>query len=171
MKKQGWCFWQPKKDLLKVLLSQKNGDKYLIFLNYIIWVFFAYLSVKILFYDLTTFFQLLIATVIAEIIEKIIKKKIYWRRPLFVRHDKTPPGLVDSWYQTGSFPSGHTIKAIYFFLLIMQFNIFNPFLFLLTVIPLLIFRILVGFHYPIDILGGAVIGIIIWLISNLIYVF
>lgn len=163
-------FWQPQKDLLEVLLSKKNGQKYLLFFNYIIWLFFAYLSFKILFAGLNIFYQLFWATLIAEIIERIVKKKVAWARPLLKRKHKIPAGFVKSWYEAGSFPSGHTIKTFYFFLIIMQFHLFNPILFILIVLPLLIFRVVMGLHYPIDMIGGGIIGVIIWLITNIVYV-
>lgn len=163
-------FWQPKKDLLKVLLSQKNGQKHLLFFNYIIWLFFAYLSIKILFAGLDTFLQLFLATIIAELVERIVKKRVTWSRPLLKRNHKIPSGFIRSWYEAGSFPSGHTIKAFYFFLIILNFHLFNPFLFILIVLPLLTFRVIMGFHYPIDMIGGGIIGVIIWLVTNIIYV-
>lgn len=106
--------------------------------------------------------------VIAELIEKFGKRNVIWKRPFFKRHSHTPPGLVESWYKTGSFPSGHTIKATFFFFLVLQFLILNPIIYLIVVVPLILFRVLVGFHYPIDILGGVVIGWMIFRLSELI---
>ena len=85
---------------------------------------------------------------------------------MFEHKDETPTGLVDSWYKTGSFPSGHTIKAVYFFLFILQYQIINPYIFLAIVVPLLTFRVLVGFHYPIDMIGGVILGFTIWFMSK-----
>jgi len=79
-----------------------------------------------------------------------------------------PAGLVESWYETGSFPSGHTIKATYFFLFTLQYAVISPTIFLAVVIPLLTFRILVGFHYPVDMFGGAFIGFLLWFLVKII---
>lgn len=158
-------FWQPEKDWLRWFEQSCVGRKCLIFLNYIIWFFFFYISYLLIKKDANIFWQILIATLIAEIFERFLKSKIYWRRPLFNRKDKTPSGLVDRWYKTGSFPSGHTIKALYFLLFIIQYPVFSVPLFLLIVIPLLLFRIIIGFHYPIDMIGGIIIGCLIWLLS------
>ncbi|PIU73251.1 hypothetical protein COS78_03245 [Candidatus Shapirobacteria bacterium CG06_land_8_20_14_3_00_40_12] len=165
MKKYPILFWQPKLDFLKLLESSPCGKIILIIFNYAIWIFFLYLFVLLVGHNPNIFWQLLVATLIAEVVERLIKKKVYWRRPMFVRHDVTPVGLVDRWYQSGAFPSGHTIKATFFFLFLFQYPVFNHYHYLLVVFPLLFFRVLVGFHYPVDIFGGVAIGILMWLSS------
>ncbi len=166
MKRDHFLFWQPKRDILRFLNRSTFGRLFIIIFNYSIWLFLFYLSLKLVKYNPNIFWQLFVATFIGEIVEKYGKSHALWRRPLFQRHDSTPIGLVDSWYKTGSFPSGHTIKATFFFLFILQYHQFNPLAFLAIVIPLLFFRILIGFHYPLDILGGALIGFTIWLLSH-----
>ena len=159
-------FWQPKNDYLRWFQKTYLRKKILIILNYIIWLFFFYISYLLIKSDTNIFWQILFATIIAEIVERFVKSKVYWCRPMFEHKDKTPIGLVDSWYKTGSFPSGHTIKAVYFFIFIIQYQIFSPYLFLIFVLPLLTFRVIVGFHYPVDMLGGIFLGVIIWLTSK-----
>lgn len=159
-------FWQPKIDYLKLILSKKSTTYLLAVTNYLIWIFLFYISYLLIKKNINVFWQIFFATAISEIVERVLKSKVYWRRPLFNKNDRTPPGLVDKWYQTGSFPSGHTIKAVYFFLFVLQYQIFPPETFLAICIPLLLFRIFIGFHYPIDMIGGAAIGGIMWLVSN-----
>ena len=166
MIKKNILFWQPKTDWLRWFQQTNLRKIFLILLNYIIWVFFFFVSYLLIKSNTNIFWQILFATIIAEIIERVVKKKVNWCRPMFEHKDKTPFGLVDSWYKTGSFPSGHTIKAAYFFLFILQYQIINPYHFLVFVLPLLTFRVLVGFHYPIDMIGGIFLGIIIWLLSR-----
>ncbi|MFZ2153602.1 MAG: hypothetical protein WAV41_06155, partial [Microgenomates group bacterium] len=49
----------------------------------------------------------------------------------------------------------------FFLLLLLHYQLF--FLaFILVIVPLLYFRVLIGFHYPIDIIGGIVIGAVIY---------
>jgi undecaprenyl-diphosphatase len=168
MNKKSLLFWQPQTDYLRSFSSSQFGRPILIFLNYAIWLFFFYLSYLLIKNNFSLFWQLFFATLLAEIIEKLLKTKIFWRRPMFLRHDQTPPGLVDKWYRSGSFPSGHTIKAAFFLLFLLQYPVFSIPLFLLICLSLLFFRILVGFHYPVDILGGAVIGFLIWVPCHLI---
>ena len=168
MNKKSPLFWQPHTDYLRLLASSKIGRPLLVFLNYVIWLFFFYLSYLLIRSNFIIFWQLLLATFFAELIERSVKKKIFWRRPMFLRHDVTPPGLVDNWYRTGSFPSGHTIKVAFFCLFLIQYPVFSLPIFLLICSFLLMFRILVGFHYPIDILGGLIIGFLIWIPIHLI---
>lgn len=163
---KNFCFWQPKTDWLRWFQQTNFRKKFLIVLNYIIWLFFFFISFLLIKSDVNIFWQILFATIIAEIIERFVKKRVSWCRPMFVKKDSTPVGLVDCWYKTGSFPSGHTIKAVYFFLFILQYQIFNPYIFLIFVLPLLTFRVFVSFHYPIDMIGGILLGIIIWFLSQ-----
>mgnify|MGYP003735859257 CR=1 FL=1 len=166
MNAKDFCFWQPKTDYLRWFQKTNFRQKILIVLNYIIWLFFFFVSFILIKSKVNIFWQILFATIIAEIVERFVKKRISWCRPMFVKKDSTPIGLVDCWYKTGSFPSGHTIKATYFFLFILQYQIFNPHIFLILVLPLLTFRVFVGFHYPIDLAGGIILGYLIWFLSK-----
>ena len=161
-----FLFWQPQADYLRYLSKSKLGKKLLIFLNYVIWLIFLYLSYLLIKFDFSLFWLLFLATLLAELTERLIKKKIFWCRPMFIRHDSTPVGLVDKWYRSGAFPSGHTIKATIFLLLLISFPVFPLWLFFLIVIPLLCFRVLIGFHYPADILGGVIIALLIWFLIS-----
>jgi membrane-associated phospholipid phosphatase len=155
-------FWQPKFDFLRFLGHYQFGRYFVIFFNYAIWIYLFFVSYLLIKSNTNVFWQLLFATVIGEIIEKFGKSHALWRRPLYQRNDATPVGLVDRWYKTGSFPSGHTIKAVYFLLFVVQYHIMSPLSYLAVVVPLISLRVLVGFHYPLDVLGGAVFGSIIW---------
>ena len=159
-------FWQPKTDILKILNKTTIGRITVIIGNYLIWFFLFYISYLLIKFQYNIFWQILIATIIGEIVEKYGKSHEIWRRPLFQRNDPTPIGLVDSWYKTGSFPSGHTIKALFFLLFLIQYPVFPISSYLLIVTPLLFFRDLVGFHFPIDMVGGIVFGAISWLLSS-----
>jgi membrane-associated phospholipid phosphatase len=169
MKLQGFLFWQPRRNLLKYF-SKIAGGYLLIFLNYVIWLillFFSYLLVR---HNPNNFWQLIIVTTIAEIIERYSKKHILWPRPMYLKNKTVPRGLVRSWYNTGSFPSGHTTKTVYFFLFLLQYHLVNPLVYLAICLPLIVFRVLAGFHYPIDILGGLAIGILLWFLTkNLVF--
>lgn len=160
-------FWQPRHDYLKLILSHPSGQRLLVFLNYLIWPFLFYICYLLVRSSANFFWQILTATLIGEFIERYLKNKFFWKRPLYIRKDSTPPGLVKKWYETGSFPSGHTTKAIYFFLLISATRVFRPIIYLLFVLPLLFFRVFVGFHYPIDMFGGLFIGGVLWLSTQM----
>lgn len=161
-----FLFWQPDIDWFKKISSLKNGNHLLVALNYIIWIYFFYISYLLVKVDANIFWQLLVATIGSELIEKYLKVQSYWQRPVHLRQNIIPNGLLKSWYQKGSFPSGHTIKAVFFLLFILQYHVVSPVQFLSVTIPLLLFRLFVGFHYPIDLLGGAIIGWLIWLSTN-----
>lgn len=171
--KNSLLFWQPQFDLIKIINKFKYSTALMIFLNYFIWVFFVFISFLLVFKDINIFWQLFIATFFGEIIEKYGKSHALWKRPFFKRHTHVPTGLVESWYETGSFPSGHTLKATYFFLFAMQYQVISPIIFLLIVIPLLTFRVVVGFHYPVDMIGGTLIGFVLWFLVKMLmtYVF
>lgn len=159
-------FWQPRNDYLRLMTKNTFGKKSLIILNYLIWLFLFYISYLLIKSQTNIFWQILLATIIAEIFERLIKAKVFWKRPLFKRKDPVPDGLVKKWYETGSFPSGHTSKAVFFLLFIIQYQTINPMLFLAVTVPLLFFRVMVGFHYPIDLLGGLVVGLTSWILVH-----
>jgi len=165
---KSFIFWQPSKDWFKKISEIKYGNFYLLFLNYIIWVYFFYVSFKLISYNANIFWQMFFATILSEFIEKYLKIQSFWTRPVNDRNNTIPKGLIKSWYRKGSFPSGHAIKTLFFLLFILQYQIVSPIQFLLISIPLLLFRLIVGFHYPIDIIGGALIGYLIWLFTHLI---
>ncbi len=164
--KHPFLFWQPQKDYLKAFDHSVFGEIGLIIFNYSIWVFFFVVSYFLIRYDINFFGRLFLVTLIAEIIERYLKKQKIWIRPMFLHRSTTPNGLVNSWYYSGSFPSGHTIKMIYFLLFVISTQVIPTPLFLIITIPLLTFRVLAGFHYPIDIIGGVIIGLLLWFLSK-----
>ena len=157
-----FLFWQPQKDFFKKTTQYKYGNQLLIVINYTIWVFLFFVSYFLIKKDINIFWQLFFATLIGEIVEKILKIKSFWKRPLHINNNTLPDGFLKSWYRKGSFPSGHTIKAVFFFILLLQTQIIIlPFWFLMVAIPLVSVRVFLGLHYPIDVLGGIIIGFII----------
>ena len=158
-------FWQAKKNFLSIF-SQIAHGYLLIFLNYAIWLLLFFVSYLLVKNNPNAFWQLLTATLIAEIIERVSKKYISLPRPMFKKNQDIPKGLVSNWYNTGSFPSGHTSKTVFFLLFLIQYHVSNISFFLLISLPLIFFRVLVGFHYPLDILGGILIGFAVWALTK-----
>lgn len=90
------------------------------------------------------------------VITEIIRYFYYVPRP-FVNNDIVP---LISHEATGSFPSGH---AAFFFALAMAVYYFNRkwgVIFFVSAILMGLARIIAGVHWPIDILAGAIIGIL-----------
>lgn len=158
-------FWQPTNTILPFFLKNKINKFLLVFINYSIWVILAYFSFILIKSDNNIFLRLLFAISIGEIIERLFKVKIYRPRPIIKKKFKIPSGLIKNIYLTGSFPSGHTLKSTIFFFFILQYQVISPLVYLIIITPFLFFRIIVGLHYPFDIIGGILIGFILWLIS------
>lgn len=166
---KSFFFWQPKKDYLRWLLSFPSGHNLILFLNYSLWPFLFFICWIHIYNNANIFWQILTSIIITEVIERVAKHSFFWKRPLYVRRDQLPSGLVKKWYVGGAFPSGHMVRASYFFFLVLQYGIFSPILFLIYILPLMVFRILVGFHYPIDMLGGLFIGFLAWFFTSNIF--
>lgn len=89
---------------------------------------------------------------------KALKRKFYRARP-FVRSKQVIKGCAP--LDVCSFPSGHTMHACAFTTVIAWY--FPEFLFLLLPFTLLIgaSRMVLGLHYPSDVIIGAVLGVCI----------
>lgn len=83
-------------------------------------------------------------------------KKVLQRERPFVTHSGI--SCVGTPLDKGSFPSGHTIHAVSF--TIMFGTLYPPMLWVLVplAVSIAISRVVVGHHYPTDVLMGALIG-------------
>lgn len=100
--------------------------------------------------------QMIISAIVGLIIYKVIKNNTERLRP-YMANDSIKLGTqpLDQF----SFPSGHTLHAISFSLIVCFYypefiNILLPVTFLIAVS-----RVILGLHYPSDVLIGALIGI------------
>ena len=103
----------------------------------------------------------ILSTILATLIVNILKHYFDIPRPASVI-DKSLINIIGPVLYAHSFPSGHTVTIFTFTgLLIYRFR---SFIFRVTIITLAILvgisRIVVGAHWPADVLGGAVIGLL-----------
>ncbi len=99
--------------------------------------------------------QVGLTSVVGTIVYKALKHRLVRERPYIAHQDiacGTPP--LDRY----SFPSGHTLHAVMF---TVMFGYFEPLL-LVLVLPFALLvaasRVILGLHYPSDVVVGALIG-------------
>jgi len=97
--------------------------------------------------------------VASEIIEAAIKYFSPWPRP-FYTNGITPPDWVGG-YSEGSFPSGHGMRSVIVLCFLWRENKKLFWLFLPGVVLVNGGRILFSLHYPIDIIGGIILGLVL----------
>ncbi|MCK0471251.1 phosphatase PAP2 family protein [Halalkalibacter sp. APA_J-10(15)] len=97
----------------------------------------------------------LFALIVSHTVVSLIKKRIPRNRPYLVLPNVT---VVENPFKDHSFPSGHTTAI---FAIIVPFMISYPIL----ILPLFfaaalvgLSRIVLGLHYPSDVLAGAILG-------------
>jgi uncharacterized membrane protein/membrane-associated phospholipid phosphatase len=160
-------FWQPSTNYFQLLSGFPHGSSILLFLNYSPWLIVLWATLSLVSVRGDLIFQIILAMILSEVLEKIIKVKNLWSRPLDKKGNQLPKGFIQSWYKIGSFPSGHAIKAIFFTFLLLSIK---PALFLpiiLILLSLSLIRVLLSLHYPVDFLGGAIFGFLIYQATNL----
>lgn len=135
------------------------GARFVIVLTFLLTFFLAFKG-KIK--EKKAFIFALIAIPVAIFLIKIIHLFIFEPRP-FVTHNLTPLFPYDP---DASFPSRHAsiASAITFSYLYFKSKWSPLFLFFLLWIG--VSRIYVGVHYPLDILGGIMVGLISLIIAN-----
>ncbi len=109
------------------------------------------------------FYILLLALLINEILASIIKITFPKKRPT----GQSYKNLIEK-IDAGSFPSLHAsrITLVYFTILSNTNTIAIKMLCVFVVILVIISRIRLKKHYWIDVLGGFIIGLLIWWISQ-----
>lgn len=106
----------------------------------------------------------LLLLLFSEFVEIFLKHFSPWSRPFYNLHSHPPAWLGH--YSRGSFPSGHAIRSalILSFLWLINKPLF--YIILLGVFWVNFGRVYFGLHYPIDILGGLILGLLIFLIGR-----
>lgn len=128
--------------------------QYILIIAFLLLLYFsAYSKTRKLHIFLTTVISAMIARLgVTELI------RFFYHRPRpFLVYQLHPLVLDNEW----SFPSGH---SAFFFAIAMAIYFYNKkwgIAFFVAAILMNISRVIVGVHYPSDILGGAIVGIVV----------
>lgn len=102
---------------------------------------------------------------LAWALSKLLKEALETSRPLFELNNVYP--LIE---ETGyAFPSGHTMPLAAIAFAIFFLNKKAGYIFMLCSLLVGISRIIAGVHYPIDILGGFILGALVSFAVNLFF--
>jgi undecaprenyl-diphosphatase len=111
---------------------------------------------------LTPVLHMLAAGLTGTLIYKWLKAKTHRPRPYQVRQDVWVVGKPLDHF---SFPSGHTLHAVAFGLVALFYYPVLAFLLIPFIVMVAMSRVILGLHYPSDVLAGATIGYVIAQIS------
>ena len=101
---------------------------------------------------------LILITITDQISSNIIKDLVHRLRPCIALHDAfTPIGCTGTY----SFPSNHAFNNFAIATFIYRFFPKLKWALFLTAFLIAVSRIYLGLHYPSDVLGGAILGIIL----------
>lgn len=106
--------------------------------------------------------HMLAAGLTGTLIYKWLKAKTHRPRPYQVRQDVWVVGKPLDHF---SFPSGHTLHAVAFGLVALFYYPVLAFLLIPFIVMVAMSRVILGLHYPSDVLAGATIGYVIAQIS------
>ena len=106
--------------------------------------------------------HMLAAGLAGTLIYKWLKHKTHRPRPYQVRQDVWVVGKPLDHF---SFPSGHTLHAVAFGLVALFYYPALAFLLVPFIVMVAMSRVILGLHYPTDVLAGASIGYVIAQIS------
>ena len=110
---------------------------------------------------LETAFMLVAAVVVSDIVLLILKAGYFRQRPSHVLNGVILPLGVDN---ESSFPSGHTTRAFAVASLVSLRMGRKYVLLLVLAIGVALSRIIIGVHFPLDVVGGAFLGILLGLV-------
>lgn len=106
--------------------------------------------------------HMMLAGLMGTAVYKWLKAKTHRPRPYQVRQDVFMSGKPLDHF---SFPSGHTLHAVAFGLVALFYFPLLAVIVMPFILMVAMSRVILGLHYPSDVLAGAAIGYIIVLIS------
>lgn len=145
----------------------KHGEKVIVFLNQflteIVYIAFFYLLFQLIFeHRYEKFVRIILVTGISFVLVSVIRHFIDSERP-YTRYTFTP--LVQKEKKGDSMPSRHVFSAFVIGMAYMYINVFLGSVLLIVGTAMAIVRVIVGVHFPRDVIVGAVIGIVAGLIG------
>lgn len=99
--------------------------------------------------------HIVVVALVGVVVYKVLKANLIRERPFITSSDilcGSPP--MDRY----SFPSGHTLHAVLFSILIMYYFPVLGWIVLPFAVLVALSRVILGLHYPTDVLAGAAIG-------------
>ena len=104
----------------------------------------------------------------ATLLYKWLKHKTHRPRPAQVHQDVWVTGKPLDFF---SFPSGHTLHAVVFSVVALNYYPQLAFILLPFTMMVAMSRVILGLHYPSDVLAGAAIGYLLALLSIQLIIF
>lgn len=140
----------------------KHGEKILLFLNKfltdMVYIAFFYLLLQlIIVHRYEELIRILLVTGISFFIVSVIRHLLDVERP-YVKYNFTP--LVQKEKTGDSMPSRHVFSAFVIGMALWYINAFLGGIIFIIGMTMAVIRVLVGVHFPKDVIVGAAIGII-----------
>jgi len=110
---------------------------------------------------LETAFLVVFAVVVSDLVLLVLKTGYFRQRPSHILNGVILPLGVDN---ESSFPSGHTTRAFAVASLVSLRMGRKYVLLLVLAIGVALSRIIIGVHFPLDVVGGAFLGILLGLV-------
>ncbi len=144
-----------------------HGEKVILFLNSfftdVVYIaFFGLLLQKIIEHRYAEFARIVMVTGISFLFVSVIRHFLNTERP-YVKYSFTP--LLEKEKKGDSLPSRHVFSAFVIGMAYLYTDVFGGVLILLVGVMIAVIRVLVGVHFPRDVITGAVIGILSGLIG------
>lgn len=104
-----------------------------------------------------SFLRILCTTAISFLVISVFRKVFNSPRP----YEKFgEPSVIQKEKKGNSFPSRHVFSAFVIAVCFCYVNIWIGIALLLTAIGIAVFRVIGGVHFPVDVMAGAIIGIV-----------